>query len=51
VASIWRNAPIDGPSVVVVHAGQVFDITASAPTTSDLFERAETHDAIAIDHE
>nr|WP_057929690.1 fumarylacetoacetate hydrolase family protein [Burkholderia ambifaria] len=41
VGRIWRNAPIDGPSVVVVRAGQVFDITASAPTTSDLFERVD----------
>lgn len=41
VGRIWRNAPIDGPSVVVVRAGQVYDITASAPTTSDLFERLD----------
>jgi len=41
VGRIWRNAPIDGPSVVVVRAGQVYDITASAPTTSDLFERVD----------
>jgi fumarylacetoacetate (FAA) hydrolase family protein len=41
VGRIWRNVPIDGPSVVVVRAGQVYDITASAPTTSDLFERVD----------
>jgi fumarylacetoacetate (FAA) hydrolase family protein len=41
VGRIWRNAPIDGPSVVVVRAGQVYDNTASAPTTSDLFERVD----------
>ncbi|MEM5297821.1 fumarylacetoacetate hydrolase family protein [Burkholderia sp. JPY481] len=41
VGRIWRDAPIDGPSVVVVRAGQVYDITASAPTSSDLFERVD----------
>jgi fumarylacetoacetate (FAA) hydrolase family protein len=41
VGRIWRTAPIDGPSVVVVRAGQVYDITASTPTTSDLFERVD----------
>ncbi|HTH74028.1 MAG TPA: fumarylacetoacetate hydrolase, partial [Trinickia sp.] len=39
IGRIWRRAPIDGPSVVVVRNGEVFDITASAPTTSDLFDR------------
>ena len=39
VGRVWRGAPIDGPSVVVVRNGQVFDITGSAPTTSDLFDR------------
>ncbi|MGN6668042.1 MAG: fumarylacetoacetate hydrolase family protein [Trinickia sp.] len=41
VGRVWRGAPIDGPSVVVVRDGQVFDITASAPTTSDLFDRED----------
>jgi len=39
IGRVWRGAPIDGPSVVVVRQGEVFDITASAPTTSDLFDR------------
>ena len=39
VGRVWRGAPIDGPSVVVVRGGEAFDITASAPTTSDLFDR------------
>jgi fumarylacetoacetate (FAA) hydrolase family protein len=39
IGRVWRGAPIDGPSVVVVRDGEVFDITASAPTTSDLFDR------------
>ena len=45
VGRVWRGAPHNGPSVVVVRQGQVFDITASAPTTSDLFDR---DDAAAV---
>jgi fumarylacetoacetate (FAA) hydrolase family protein len=41
VGRVWRGAPIDGPSVVVVRAGKIFDITASAATTSDLFDRSD----------
>ncbi len=41
VGRVWRSAPVDGPSVVVVRNGEVFDITPSAPTTSDLFDRAD----------
>jgi fumarylacetoacetate (FAA) hydrolase family protein len=39
VGRVWRAAKINGPCVVVVRAGQVFDITASATTLSDLLER------------
>jgi fumarylacetoacetate (FAA) hydrolase family protein len=39
IGRVWRGSPIEGPSVVVVRDGEVFDITASAPTTSDLFDR------------
>ncbi|TAM54115.1 MAG: fumarylacetoacetate hydrolase [Paraburkholderia sp.] len=39
VGRVWRGAPIDGPSVVVVRGGEAFDITSCAPTTSDLFDR------------
>ena len=41
VGRVWRPAPVDGPSVVVVRGGQVFDITSMVPTTSDLFDRAD----------
>lgn len=41
VGRVWRGAPVDGPSVVVVRNGEVFDITPSAPTTSDLFDRSD----------
>jgi fumarylacetoacetate (FAA) hydrolase family protein len=39
IGRIWRPAPVDGPSVVAVRRGEVFDITAAAPTTADLFDR------------
>jgi fumarylacetoacetate (FAA) hydrolase family protein len=39
VGRVWRAAPVNGPSVVVVRDGQVIDITASVATVADLFER------------
>jgi fumarylacetoacetate (FAA) hydrolase family protein len=45
IGRVWRPAPVDGPSVVVVRGGDVFDITRDAPTTADLFER---DDAVAL---
>jgi fumarylacetoacetate (FAA) hydrolase family protein len=48
IGRVWRPAPVDGPSVVVVRHGEVFDITATVPTTADLFDRA---DAVAIARE
>jgi fumarylacetoacetate (FAA) hydrolase family protein len=45
VGRVWRGSPHNGPSVVVIRNGQVFDITASVPTTSDLFDR---DDAAAV---
>ncbi|PMS22617.1 fumarylacetoacetate hydrolase [Trinickia dabaoshanensis] len=45
VGRLWRGSPHNGPAVVVIRNGQVFDITASAPTTSDLFDR---DDAAAV---
>ncbi len=44
IGRVWRPAPINGPSVVVVRGGQVFDITRFAPTTADLFERGDAVD-------
>ena len=41
VGRVWRPAPVDGPSVVVVRGGQVFDISSTVPTTADLFDRAD----------
>jgi fumarylacetoacetate (FAA) hydrolase family protein len=40
VGRVWRNSDQhEGPCVVVVRNGEVFDITATVPTTADLFER------------
>jgi fumarylacetoacetate (FAA) hydrolase family protein len=40
VGRVWRKTDRhEGPCVVVVRGGEVFDITATVPTTADLFER------------
>ncbi|MEM5318108.1 fumarylacetoacetate hydrolase family protein [Paraburkholderia sp. JHI869] len=42
VGRVWRKAgEHEGPSVVLVRNGEVIDITASAPTTADLFDRED----------
>jgi fumarylacetoacetate (FAA) hydrolase family protein len=42
VGRVWRKTETyEGPSVVVVRNGEVLDITASAPTTADLFDRED----------
>lgn len=41
VGRVWRPAPVNGPSVVVVRDGEVVDITAVAPTMADLLDRAD----------
>ncbi|SMG49045.1 fumarylacetoacetate hydrolase family protein [Paraburkholderia susongensis] len=44
IGRVWRPAPIDGPSVVVVRHGEVFDITHAVATTADLFDRSDAAD-------
>lgn len=39
VGRVWRSGQGEGPAVVAVRNGRVFDITRHAPTVSDLFER------------
>ncbi|MFM0039206.1 fumarylacetoacetate hydrolase family protein [Paraburkholderia strydomiana] len=40
VGRVWRKTDQhEGPCVVVVRGGEVFDITATVPTTADLFDR------------
>jgi fumarylacetoacetate (FAA) hydrolase family protein len=41
VGRVWRPAPIDGPSIVAIRDGQVFDITAAAPTMADLLDQPD----------
>jgi len=41
IGRVWRGAPVDGPCVVVVRGGEVFDITAAAPTVADLLDSAD----------
>ncbi|CAN7298455.1 fumarylacetoacetate hydrolase family protein [Trinickia sp. LjRoot230] len=41
IGRVWRPSPVDGPSVVAVRHGEVFDITEVAPTTADLFDRPD----------
>jgi fumarylacetoacetate (FAA) hydrolase family protein len=39
VGRVWRPAPVDGPCVVAVRDGMVFDITSAAiPTMADLLD-------------
>jgi fumarylacetoacetate (FAA) hydrolase family protein/NAD(P)-dependent dehydrogenase (short-subunit alcohol dehydrogenase family) len=44
VGRVWRHGDINGPCVVAVRAGEVFDISAHAPTMSELLERADALD-------
>jgi fumarylacetoacetate (FAA) hydrolase family protein len=40
IGRVWRKTDrYEGPCVVAVRNGEVFDITATVPTTADLFER------------
>lgn len=41
VGRVWRPGPVNGPSVVLVRDGEVMDITAMAPTVSDLLDRPD----------
>jgi fumarylacetoacetate (FAA) hydrolase family protein len=41
IGRVWRPAPVNGPAVVAVRKGEVFDITRAAPTTADLFDRED----------
>jgi len=42
VGRVWRHSDAgEGPCVVVVRNGEVFDITRTVPTTADLFDHAD----------
>ena len=44
VGRVWRAAPHDGPAVVAVRHGEVFDITGTVSTTADFFDRDDALD-------
>ncbi|ACC72828.1 fumarylacetoacetate hydrolase family protein [Paraburkholderia phymatum] len=45
IGRVWRKTDHhEGPCVVAVRNGDVYDITSSAPTTADLFERDDAVD-------
>ncbi|RKP59241.1 fumarylacetoacetate hydrolase family protein [Pararobbsia silviterrae] len=44
VGRVWRGTPIDGPSIVAVRAGQLYDITSTVPTMADLLDRPDALD-------
>lgn len=44
IGRVWRDGDINGPCVVAVRQGEVFDITAAAPTVADLLEREDVLD-------
>jgi fumarylacetoacetate (FAA) hydrolase family protein len=41
IGRVWRDSPINGPSVVVVRKGEVFDISSAVPTVADLLDRED----------
>ncbi|MEK6422623.1 MAG: fumarylacetoacetate hydrolase family protein [Burkholderia gladioli] len=47
IGRVWRKTPaFEGPCVVAVRGGEVFDITAFAPTTADLFDLPDPAGAV-----
>jgi fumarylacetoacetate (FAA) hydrolase family protein len=39
IGRVWRYGEVDGPALVAVRQGELFDISAHASTVADLFER------------
>lgn len=48
VGRIWSEHPIHGPAIVVIRGGQVFDISASVATMSDLLDREDVAGFAAV---
>lgn len=47
VGRIWREAPNEGPALVVVRQGQVVDISPFCPSMADLLDRDDAADFFA----
>ncbi|MHB0777669.1 fumarylacetoacetate hydrolase, partial [Halomonas sp. WWR20] len=41
VGRVWRDAPVQGPVIVLVRHGEVYDISAHAATMSDLLDSTD----------
>jgi fumarylacetoacetate (FAA) hydrolase family protein len=41
VGRAWRPAPVNGPCVIAVRQGQVYDITSTVPTMADLLDHPD----------
>ncbi|CAB3781527.1 fumarylacetoacetate hydrolase family protein [Pararobbsia alpina] len=41
VGRAWRPAPVDGPCVITIRQGQVYDITSTVATMADLLDRPD----------
>ncbi|MFM0414988.1 fumarylacetoacetate hydrolase family protein [Paraburkholderia aromaticivorans] len=44
VGRVWRPEPHNGPAVIAIRRGEVFDITGTVRTTADLFDRRDALD-------
>jgi fumarylacetoacetate (FAA) hydrolase family protein len=44
IGRAWRYGDINGPCVIVVRDGQVFDISSTVPTVADLLDREDVLD-------
>lgn len=44
VGRVWRPAPHNGPAVIAIRQGEVFDITSTVRTTADLFDSNDALD-------
>jgi fumarylacetoacetate (FAA) hydrolase family protein len=48
VGRAWRAHPIEGPAIILIRGGQVFDISASVATMSDLLDRGDVANFCAV---
>lgn len=48
IGRVWRGGSVNGPCVVVVRQGEVFDITATVNTVADLLDREDVLDVVRL---